>query len=133
MCKIAGCGIDIEELDRFKKFIPTQTEVPDLTSLVYSDFEISTNREILPHLTFPLAFSCKESFFKAFGVSWTNSPITWKDIEMIFRDQKEIRSYSIRLSGHARELYKKMHCSGFETSIEIRDDFVIFGAVLFAG
>lgn len=132
MEKIVGCGIDIEEFDRFKKFIPTRSVIHELTNLVYSDSEIITNQKISPHLTFPLAFSCKEAFFKAFGVSWTNSPITWKDIEMIFQDKKDIQRYSIRLSGYARELFKKLNCSRFETSMEIGKDFVIFEVLLFS-
>jgi phosphopantetheine--protein transferase-like protein len=131
MDKIVGCGIDIEELDRFKKFIPTHTDIPDLTNLVYSDSEIAANQKISPHLTFPLAFSCKEAFFKAFGVSWTNSPISWKDIELIFQDPKDIQQYSVRLNGYAGELFEKMHCSRFETAIKIRKRYIIFEVILF--
>ena len=132
MNKITGCGIDIEELNRFSKYIPSQSDVPEFMHLVYSDEEISVNREIMPHLTFPLAFSCKEAFFKAFGVSWTNSPISWKDVEIFFENPANLGQYSIRMSGHALKLYNEMNCSGFETSLDHTDDFVIFQVLLFS-
>jgi len=132
MNQVVGCGIDIEELNRFKKFIPTHSDISELTNLIYSDDEIASNRQVFPHLTFPLAFSCKEAFFKAFGVSWTNSPISWKDIELIFSDSADLHQYSIRLGGHARELFERMNCSRFEASIEINDDFVIIQVLLFS-
>jgi len=128
--EIVGCGIDIEELDRFKKHIPTHPVVPDFINLVYSDAEIAANRAIQPHLTFPLAFCCKEAFFKAFGVSWINSPISWKDIEIIFKESSNLRQYEVLLSGYALELFNRMNCGKFDTKLDYNDDFVIFEVIL---
>ncbi len=132
MNEIVGCGIDIEELDRFKKFIPTHPDLSELTKLVYSDYEIRINRNILPHVTFPLAFSCKEAFFKAFGVSWTNSPISWKDIELIFSESGNLNLYEVNLSGYARILYERLNCSGFKTEMDYNAKFVTFQVILFS-
>ena len=129
---VVGCGIDIEEPVRFQKHIPTLSDVPEFIHLVYSDAEIAANRLIQPHLTFPLAFSCKEAFFKAFGVSWLNSPITWKDIELIFLDAGNLRQYEVRLNGYALELYNRMNCRKFDTKLDYNDVFVMFEVILFS-
>jgi phosphopantetheine--protein transferase-like protein len=132
MKKIIGCGIDIEELSRFEKHDPTHPDSRKFFDLIYSDEEIANNSLILPHLTFPLGFSCKEAFFKAFGVSWTNSPITWKDIELLFQDNSNLQQYSVRLSGYAKELFEQMNGRRFEASLEYSEEFVIFRVVLFS-
>lgn len=132
MKKIIGCGIDIEELSRFEKHNPTQPDRSDFVNLVYSDEEISINTLISPHLTFPLGFSCKEAFFKAFGVSWTNSPISWKDIELLFQGTANLQQYSIRLSGHAKQLFEHMNCSRFEASYEYNEEYLIFKVLFFS-
>lgn len=132
MNEIIGCGIDIEELSRFEKHDPTHSDSREFFDLVYTDEEITNNSKILPHLTFPLCFSCKEAFFKAFGISWTNSPISWKDIELLFKDREDLQQYSIRLTGYANELFQNMNCSRYEVSFENNEEFVIFRVVLFS-
>jgi phosphopantetheine--protein transferase-like protein len=132
MGKILGCGIDIEELARFERLIPSPDEVPGFSRLVFTEKEMETNRRIRPDLTFPLAFSCKEAFFKAFGVSWTNSSISWKDIELIFNDEDDLEDYSINLGGYAEDLFHKMKCSTFDTNLKIADQYVIFEVLLFS-
>jgi phosphopantetheine--protein transferase-like protein len=130
MNEVLGCGIDIEELIRFKKHIPSKTGIPGFLQLVYSDAEINCNLNILPHLTFPIGFSCKEACFKAFGVSWTNSRISWKDIEIIFSNEHDLQEYSIRLSGYALELFDEKKCSKIESYLEYTDEYVIFQVIL---
>ena len=130
MTKIAGIGIDVEEPGRFVKHLPTGQHIPHLISWLFSDDEIEHNRRSDPKVSFVLGFSCKEAFFKAFGVSWTNSPITWQDVELIFENPSDMSEYFIRLGGHARQLYEQMACTGFEAKFEIFDDHVIFEVVL---
>jgi phosphopantetheine--protein transferase-like protein len=130
MDEILGCGIDIEELIRFKKHIPAQTDVPGFSQLVYTEAEINCNLSILPHLTFPIAFSCKEACFKAFGVSWTNSRISWKDIEIFFSNENDLQEYSIRLNGYALELFHEKKCGKIESYMEYTDDYIIFQIIL---
>jgi phosphopantetheine--protein transferase-like protein len=132
MNEIIGCGIDIEELSRFEKHDPTHPDSRKFFDLIYSDEEISINTLISPHLTFPLGFSCKEAFFKAFGMSWTNSPISWKDIELLFDQPADLHHNTIRLSGHAKQLFEHMNCSRFEASYEFNEEFVLFRVVLFS-
>ena len=89
MAEVIGCGIDIEELNRFTKHISDSKNIRSFANLVFSETEIETNLQLSPEYTFPLGFSCKEAFFKALGVSWTNSKISWKDIELLFLNSYE--------------------------------------------
>ena len=130
MEKVAGCGIDIEELSRFRNRIPGQEYIPDFSEMVFTPQEIACNSRSEPDLKFPLCFSCKEAFFKAFGVSWINSKISWKDIELLFPDENNLLSYNVRLSGYAMELFENMDCHRFESHLEFNDEFVVFHVVL---
>jgi phosphopantetheine--protein transferase-like protein len=127
---IAGCGIDIEELARFERHIPVNEEIPGFCHLVFTEEEIVHNRNILPQLTFPLAFSCKEAMFKALGKSWTNSGLSWKDIEIFFTHEKNPEEYTIRLNGHALELFRAMNCREIESSFIYNNEYVIFQVIL---
>jgi phosphopantetheine--protein transferase-like protein len=127
---IAGCGIDIEEISRFRGRIPENDKIPSFSELVYSDDEIAINRKSFSEIKFPLCFSCKEAFFKALGATWTTSPVTWKEIELLFHDETDISKYEIRLSGYARELYDSKLCKSFETGFEYNNEFVEFQVIL---
>lgn len=126
MRKIFGCGLDIEELSRFDK----HTERNDY----YLIKDICTQREIDnlcsdKRVRFALSFSCKEAFFKALGVSWTNSNISWKDIELLFSGP-EFDSYKVHLHGYAKELLLRNKAGIGEMSFDFNDEFVLFQVVL---
>jgi phosphopantetheine--protein transferase-like protein len=125
MDRVLGCGIDIEEFDRFRKYFPLEDEVPDLFRMVFTEEEISCNSEISPHLTFLVAFSCKEAVFKAFGRSWTNSGLDWKEIEIIFNNECDLKDHDIRLGGYAKELFDEMGCTAIQTHVEFNEEFVV--------
>jgi phosphopantetheine--protein transferase-like protein len=127
---ILGCGIDIEELSRFSRLIPNSGAVPGFSKMVFTDREIENHLRIRPEVTFPLSFSCKEAFFKAFGMSWSNSAISWKDIELFFNDENDLNNYSINFQGYALDLSNE-GSFWFETSFEINEDHVVFQVVLF--
>ncbi|MBN1413757.1 MAG: 4'-phosphopantetheinyl transferase superfamily protein [Bacteroidales bacterium] len=130
MKEVMGCGIDIEEIGRFKTKIPARANTGGFADLVYTASEITRNLNIHPGLTFPLCFSCKEAFFKAFGVSWINSRISWKDIELLFNDRNNLRDYSIQLSGYAKELFHIRKCCNMESDLEYNRRYVVFQVVL---
>jgi phosphopantetheine--protein transferase-like protein len=130
MKEVVGCGIDIEEIIRFRSKIPSRANITGFADLVYTPSEIAGNLDIIPGLTFPLCFSCKEAFFKAFGVSWTNSKISWKDIELLFKSKENLQRYTIRLNGYARELYLEKRCHSIESTLEYTDTYVIFQVIL---
>jgi phosphopantetheine--protein transferase-like protein len=130
MKEVVGCGIDIEELARFNTKIPIQEDLPGFAQMVYTTSEIECNLAIHPEVTFPLCFSCKEAFFKAFGVSWTNSKISWKDIELLFYNENNLQDYSVRLTRFAEELYYEKKCTGIESWIEYTNEYIIFQVIL---
>jgi phosphopantetheine--protein transferase-like protein len=130
MKEVLGCGIDIEELIRFENKIPTLNNISGFAQLVYTPSEITNNLTISPGLTFPLGFSCKEAFFKALGVSWTNSNISWMDIELLFENENNLQEYSIRLNGFAKEIYSEKKCCSFESWFEYTNKYVIFQVIL---
>jgi phosphopantetheine--protein transferase-like protein len=130
MKEVVGCGLDIEELDRFKDKLPGKSGSSRFAQLVYTPSEINNNLKIQPGITFPLGFCCKEAVFKSFGVSWINSKISWKDIELLFHNEWNLLNYSVRLSGFAEELYKERKCCRIESSIEYTDTYVMFQVIL---
>ena len=130
MKSVTGCGIDIEELSRFKDKLPETEETSRFAHLVYTHDEIECNSRIKPELTFPLSFCCKEAVFKSFGVSWINSRISWKDIELLFDNEENLEDYTIKLHGYAAELYKSMKCTEIESCFECTDFYVMFQVVL---
>lgn len=130
MSEIAGCGIDIEELARFSRHLPVNESIPDLWHMISTEEEISINRQFSPHVSFPLSFSCKEAMFKALGRSWTNSNISWKEIELIFQDHQLGGDFLIRLSGHALARYRALNCTRIESAFSFTDDYVIFQIIL---
>ena len=132
MKEVLGCGIDIEEPARFRKKIPAPGHTTSFVRLVYTDAEIERNLRFCPAISFPLGFSCKEAFFKSFGLSWTNSGISWKDIALFFAEADDLQNYSVRLSGYAMELFREKKCRSFESFLEYNPDYVIFQVVLFS-
>lgn len=126
MSEILGCGIDIEELIRFNKYVQN------------SDFslmrDICTKREFdnlwgEKGVRLALSFSCKEAFFKALGLGWPNSEISWKDIELLFHD-RGFKRYSVELNGYAKETLVKNNGKIEETSFDYNEEFVRFQVVL---
>jgi phosphopantetheine--protein transferase-like protein len=130
MREVIGCGIDIEDPKRFETKIPTPVNTSGFAQLVYTSSEITHNLNINPNVTFALCFSCKEAFFKALGVSWTNSKISWKDIELLFVNENNLNDYSIRLNGYAGKLFREKKCSSIESHLEYTDKYVVFQVVL---
>ena len=130
MDSIVACGVDIEELARFDKYLEYLDGVPGFLGLVFTGEEIVQNISLSPHLSFPLGFSCKEAVFKAFGKSWTNSPIGWKDVELFFDDPENLEDCEVRLSGYAKTLFEEMGCTKLEVSFECHETYVLFEVFL---
>jgi phosphopantetheine--protein transferase-like protein len=130
MHEVLGCGIDVEELIRFRTKIPEPDVTPGFAKIVYTPDEISQNLHIRPESTFPLCFSCKEAFFKALGVSWTNSSISWQDIELLFRDKNNLHDYAIHVKGTARKMLDQLNCIRVDSDFELTDEWVVFQIVL---
>jgi len=126
MQKVIGCGIDIEELSRFDKYID-DTDVSFLRNFC-------TERELHSlvgdkRVRYALCFSCKEAFFKAFGVSWTNSDISWKDIELLFSGP-DFYQYKVNVHAYAKEFLRKNNAVIGETFLDYNEELVTFQVVI---
>jgi phosphopantetheine--protein transferase-like protein len=130
MYEPVSCGIDIEEINRFKKFVTFPDTIEPFISNVFTSDEISCSLTFGSLLPFALGFSCKESVFKAFGISWTNSSIKWQDVELLFPEKGNIDRYELCLNGFAKELFKEKGYNRFETNIEFTEEFVVFKILL---
>ncbi len=128
--KIFGCGIDIEEINRFDKHLHSNNLLSPLIRDVFTGQEIKINLSFNKRVCFPLGFSCKEAVFKALGVSWMNSPISWKEIELLFLEKENLMQHSIRLSGYAGKLFSSQNGTKIDSSLEYNDDFIVFQVVL---
>lgn len=126
---INGCGIDTEEFIRFNKHLKN-FKGSHFARFVLSDAEIDNFLKYSPEQCFPIAFCCKEAFFKALGSGWMNSPIDWKDIEIFFTDAPEHKTFRIELGGHALLLSKQLKISEIRSNYEIFDDHVTFEVIL---
>lgn len=126
MSTVFGCGVDIEELNRFDKFLSNEDDsiMRDICSTRELE-NLCGNKRV----RFALRFSCKEAFFKALGVSWTNSNISWKDIELLFSGQG-FEKYRVELGNYAKEILEKNNARIQEAYFDYNDEFVRFAVVL---
>lgn len=124
------CGIDIEEISRFRKFVTFPDSVEPFISSVFTSEEIKRSLVFGSLLPFAFGFSCKESTFKAFGISWTNSSIKWQEVELLFHDPGNINNYELKLSGYALKLFSEKGYDRIETFADFTDDFVVFRCLL---
>lgn len=121
-----SCGIDVEELSRFDRHIRNNDY--SLMEDIFTEREL-TSVDGNKRVRFALSFSCKEAFFKALGVSWTNSNISWKDIELLFSGP-DFDNYKVHLHGYAKELLLGSKAGIGEMSFDFNDEFVLFQVVL---
>lgn len=129
MHKVFGCGIDIEEITRFDNYIENNDYSLMKDICTKREFNNLCGDNTDKRVRFALSFSCKEAFFKALGVSWTNSGIFWKDIELLFSGQK-FDSYCVNLSAYAKELLVKNNAKIAEASFDYNEEIVIFQVIL---
>jgi|PlaIllAssembly_1097288.scaffolds.fasta_scaffold27621_4 phosphopantetheine--protein transferase-like protein len=126
MHEVFGCGIDIEELARFDRLVDNEG-----CPLIE---DICTRREIDNtcgdwRVRFALSFACKEAFFKALGMSWTNSGVFWKDIELLFHDN-DFGRHEVRLHNYAKEVLVKNNAAIGETFLDFNEEIALFQVVL---
>jgi phosphopantetheine--protein transferase-like protein len=124
--RIYGCGIDIEDLARFNKHLQSDSFI----NLIFSPEEIALLELTDKSRSIPIGFSCKEAFFKAFGISWFNSTLSWKDIRIYFTDTQDPLQYSLKFEGKALELYHQHHIKRVDSTAAIYSDHVVFEAIL---
>ena len=124
-----SCGIDIEEGARFDRYFTDDDIFVKLVEDVFTEREILNNSHLAFKYPFTAGFTCKEAIFKSLGVSWLNSDIHWKNIELIFTGNT-IRDYEIILSGYADNLMKEKSFTEIHSEIIELDEQLMFKVIL---
>jgi phosphopantetheine--protein transferase-like protein len=129
--EIIGIGTDLEETSRFHKHIAEDRSVSSLINDLFTPEEISRNLSYKnPYLCFTLGFSCKESVFKALGISWMNAPVTWKEIECLYQNDPAGGEPEIRLSGEALKMFLQRGGKKIDSESEVKKDHVVFRVIM---
>lgn len=127
---ISGCGVDVEELNRFKKHL-CNFSVSPFVNLVLSKEEIENFLLFSPDICLPIAFCCKEAMFKALGESSPEYPVDWKDIQIFFADYPQLKKYKITLSGIAKHIYSNLKRPHIQSNYYLFDDYIVFEVILY--
>jgi phosphopantetheine--protein transferase-like protein len=127
---VLGCGIDIEEHERFLKFF-NATKPAHYFLSIFTQAEIENYSIFNTPLCYAVSFSCKEAFYKAFGSAFDNVQIDWHEVELIFHEEPGKGRAEVHFKGSALELSRKNNLiipPAFNYSIS--DSHVIFETVL---
>lgn len=127
---ILGCGIDIEALSRFEKYLNDWQKHQSFFFMVYSQDEIDRCRQYKPEISFPLCFCCKEAGFKALGQTPFTADLNWSDVELRFDPKKGFSNCKVQLSGNARNIFRKRGGSRILPQFEIIEGHIIFTILL---
>ena len=96
---IIGTGVDIVEIERFRKVIERLKDRFLLRVFTQQERHFcDTHRDTVPH--FAVRFAAKEAVFKALGTGWAKG-VTWLDVEVLRERQDPPR---LVLSGEALRL-----------------------------
>ncbi len=119
---IYGCGIDIEEINRFNKHYFHKGK---LSNLIYDLFTLREidNFSIYGKEAFLKGFSFKEAFYKALG--YIN--IGFKDIELIFKNSETVEIYK---SNKLKRVLKDLNIIEIKTHFQETDQYVISKVLL---
>ncbi len=124
-----GCGIDIEETDRFLKIFEDPLLYSAFVKDVFNESEVLSFDRINIPLYTTAAFSIKEAFFKSVGKSWTNSGLYWKDICVIFRG--DVDRFDLSYSNDLRKTLADMGVTKIEAAVKAESTYIVSTVVLF--
>ncbi|NOQ24612.1 MAG: 4'-phosphopantetheinyl transferase superfamily protein [Bacteroidales bacterium] len=119
---IYGCGIDIEETERFNKHYFDKGVLSDLVYNLFTSKEIE-NFSVFGKEAFLKGFSFKESFYKALN----NTDIDFKDVEIIFTNEDD---FVIFTSKRIKEIFKKEKIIDILANFQLNEKYVVFKVVL---
>ncbi len=119
---VFGCGIDIEEIDRFNKHYFEKGRLSDLVYDIFTTKEIE-NFSVFGKEAFLKGFCFKEAFYKAIH----NPEIGFKDIEIIFSDEDKFEIYPTKLT---YQYFKEYNITDIHANFHISDQYVIFKVIL---
>ena len=119
---VFGCGIDIEEVVRFNKHYFDKGILSNLVYDLFTRKEIE-NFSVFGKEAFLKGFSFKEAFYKAIN----NSDIDFKDIEIIFTDE---RKFEILTSHKVDRIFKSLGINNIDAKFIINEQYVVFKVIL---
>jgi phosphopantetheine--protein transferase-like protein len=119
---IIGCGIDIEEIDRFDKHYFEKGRLSNLVYDLFTSKEIE-NFSIFGKEAFLKGFCFKEAFYKAIN----NNDIGFKDIEIIFTNEDD---FEILKSNKINNIFRKLKITDITASFKVNEQYVIFKVLL---
>lgn len=126
---VYGCGIDIEEIDRFIKISEDPLLYSAFAEDVFNESELrSFDRNNIP-LYSTAAFSIKEAFFKSVGKSWTNSGLYWKDVSIIFSG--DIDTFDLFYSENLQKRLTDIGITGIEAAVRAESGYTVSSVILF--
>ncbi|HAF28808.1 MAG TPA: hypothetical protein DCG75_07145 [Bacteroidales bacterium] len=119
---VYGCGIDIEEIERFNKHYFENGRLSDLIYDLFTSKEIE-NFSVFGKEAFLKGFCFKEAFYKAVN----NADIDFKDVEIIFSDDQ---NFEILKSKKIEQLFLTNKIVKLEAKVEINKQYALVKLVL---
>ncbi|MEE4198181.1 MAG: 4'-phosphopantetheinyl transferase superfamily protein [Bacteroidales bacterium] len=120
--KVLGCGIDIEETDRFNKHYFDKGKLSDLIYDLFTSREIE-NFSLFGKQAFLKGFCFKEAFYKAFNSDYYD----WKDVEIIFTAEQE---FDLFFSVKLESLLKEHLAGNIVADFSETADYVLFKVII---
>ncbi len=122
---IIGTGVDIVEIDRFRKVIERLKDRFILRVFTGGERKFCEgHRDSAPH--FAVRFAAKEAVFKALGTGWAKG-VTWLDVEVTRQRQDPPR---IVLSGEALRLSEEKGVHAIHLSLSHTEQSAIATVIL---
>ena len=122
---IIGTGVDLVEIDRFRKVIERLKNRFILRVFTANEQQFcNEHRDPVPH--FAVRFAAKEALFKALGTGWAKG-VTWLDVE-VRRERQDAPTMVLR--GEAQRLSSSMGASKVHLSLSHSDQWAIATVIL---
>jgi holo-[acyl-carrier protein] synthase len=122
---IIGTGVDLVEIDRFRKVIERLKDRFILRVFTANEQQFcNEHRDPVPH--FAVRFAAKEALFKALGTGWAKG-VTWLDVE-VRRERQDAPTMVLR--GEAQRLSSSMGASKVHLSLSHSDQWAIATVIL---
>lgn len=119
---IYGCGIDIEEIERFHKHYFDKGKLSELAYDLFTSKEIE-NYSYFGKEAFLKGFCFKEAFYKAAN----NIEIGFKDIEVIFSGDNQ---FEIIKSAYVKGIFSEIGIRRIVANFQLNNTFAVCKVIL---
>ena len=122
---IIGTGVDLVEIERFRKVLDKTGERFILRVFTPGEQEFCNNhRDPIPH--YAVRFAAKEALFKALGTGWAKG-VTWLNVEVL---REHANAPSMKLTGEAQRLGDSFGTNKIHISLSHTDRWAIAMVIL---